>query len=383
MAAVAHAAGRRTGLHTSPHLWRLTERLRVDGQPAPDAWLADAVARYDDALDALGPSFFEATVALSFRYFADAAVDLAVVEVGLGGRLDATNVLAAPAACAITPIGLDHAALLGDTLPAIAREKAGIVKPGVPVATAAAPPDVRAVFAEVAAARGAPWHPVAEETTLSLAADDAGGDAMAGGAAFDLVTPARRYAGLRVGLPGAHQRQNAALAVRTLEVAWPRAFGAPLPAAAVRTGLAEVTRRAGLRGRLDVLARAPLTVADVAHNPDALAVTLDALRPALAAEADARLHVVLGLLRDKDAAAMARLLADAGAVVTPVPLDGARARPAGDLAAVLRRHGVAVRPPAPAAAAVARLRAEASPGDVLLVTGSHRVVAQLPEALDV
>ena len=200
-------------------------------------------------------------------------------------------------------------------------------------------------------------------------------------AAFDLVTPVRRYDGLRVGLPGAHQRQNAALAVRTLEVAWPRAFGQALPAAAVRTGLAEVTRRAGLRGRLDVIARAPLTVADVAHNPDALAATLAALRPARAAP-HGRLHVVLGLLRDKDAAAMARLLAEAGAAVTPAPLDGPRALPTDALVAVLRRHGLAVRAPAPAAAAVACLRAEARAGDVLLVTGSHRVVAQLPETPD-
>ena len=130
-ASVAQAAGLRVGLHTSPHLATLRERMRVDGRPAPPDWLDGALARWGGAVDAVGPSFFEATVALSLLYFAEQDVDLAVVEVGLGGRLDATNVLA-PLVAAVTHVGLDHTDLLGDTVEAIAREKAGIAKPGVP-----------------------------------------------------------------------------------------------------------------------------------------------------------------------------------------------------------------------------------------------------------
>src|SRR5690606_4396768 len=141
IAAVGTAAGLRVGLHTSPHLFHVGERIRVDGVPAPEAWLAAAVARYRPAFEAVGPSFFEATVALSFRYFAGAGVDWVVAEVGLGGRLDATNVLA-PAVSVVTSIGLDHTELLGESLAAIAREKAGIVKPATPVVTAADQPEV-------------------------------------------------------------------------------------------------------------------------------------------------------------------------------------------------------------------------------------------------
>src|SRR5690606_30389522 len=148
-AAMATAAGWRVGLHTSPHLFDVAERLRLDGTPAPHAWIADAVARYRTDFARIEPSFFEATVALSFRYFADEGVDLAVVEVGLGGRLDATNVLT-PRACGITTLGLDHTDLLGDTLEAIAREKAGIAKPGVPLLTSAAQPEALAAIRETA-----------------------------------------------------------------------------------------------------------------------------------------------------------------------------------------------------------------------------------------
>src|SRR5690606_4171204 len=137
----------------------------LDGVPVPDAWLAEAVARFRPVLDDVQPSFFEATVALSFRYFADAAVDLAVVEVGLGGRFDATNVLRPEAALA-TSIGLDHTDLLGTPREAIAAEKAGIFKPGVPALTSAEGPGVLAVLCDVAAAQGVPLHVVHEEVAV-------------------------------------------------------------------------------------------------------------------------------------------------------------------------------------------------------------------------
>lgn len=370
LAAVATAAGRRVGLHTSPHLFRLTERMRLDGAPAPDAWLAEAVTRFRPAMDRIAPSFFEAVTALSFLYFAEAGVDLAVVEVGLGGRLDATNVLR-PRLCVITHLGHDHGALLGETLPEIAREKAGIVKPGVPVLAGTDRPEARAVIRATADERGAPFHDVTEEVRLwdvRPAYDHT---------TFQARTPAGAYDDLRVGLPGAHQARNAALALRAAELLFD---ARPNAADAVRAGLGDVRELAGLRGRLEVLRTEPMIVADVAHNADGLAAALAFLRTVR--PSGGRLYVLFGVMRDKDLGRMARLLAAAGATVFPVRLEGERARPVAELSAELRAHGVAVAEEGGVAGGLARFRTRARPNDALLVTGSHLCVAALGRHAD-
>ncbi|WP_228350188.1 bifunctional folylpolyglutamate synthase/dihydrofolate synthase [Rhodocaloribacter litoris] len=372
IAAVATAAGRRTGLHTSPHLFRLNERMRLDGVPVPDAWLTGAVARYRTVFEAVGPSFFEATVALSLLYFAEAGAELAVVEVGLGGRLDATNILR-PRLAVITPIGLDHTAILGATLPAIAREKAGIIKPGVPVVSGVTQPEVLAVLRDVADRQGAPLHHVPDEvacTTPVLGLD---------GVTFDARTPVRFYERLHVGLAGAHQRHNAAVALRAAELLLAEVREDPAP---VYTGLREVRRHAGLRGRLEVLQEAPRIVADVAHNADGLAVALaflQATRPP-----GGRLFALFGVMRDKDVPPMADAFAAHDVLVYPVSSGGARALPARELRALLRARGVRVAlPEAPdtVPAGLAWFRRRATERDALLVTGSHQTVTGLPEAL--
>lgn len=361
IAAVGTAAGRRVGLHTSPHLHRLTERMRLDGTPAPDDWLADAVARYRDAFDRLQPSFFEATVALSFRYFADQHVDGAVVEVGLGGRLDATNVLR-PTLAVITNVDLDHTTILGDTVAAIAREKGGIIKPGVPVLTGVKQAEAWAVLEDLAAERNAPLHRVDEEVDAILQAADVDG------AVMDVQTPHRRYQGLRVGLSGAYQQHNARLAVRAAElVGW-----AEDPQAVYR-GLADVRALSGLRGRFEVLQERPLIVADAAHNPMGLRAALDTLR-ALWSGGESRLVVAYGGVRDKDVPAMARLLAATGAEVWPVQFDTPRALPAQDTARILSEAGASLGEAGAVADLRARFTATAEPIDALLITGSHGVV---------
>ncbi len=217
-AAIAAAAGLRVGLHTSPHLLDFSERLRLDGVPAPPEWIADAVARFRAAFGRVGPSFFEASAALALLYFAEADVDLAVVEVGLGGRLDATNVLA-PRVAAVTNVSLDHTDLLGHTIAAIAREKAGIAKPGVPFLTAAQG-EALGVLRASALAAGAPFEAVRETVAVQIRGGQSRGED-AGGLGLTLQTPVREYGALNVGLPGAHQAWNAALAVRLAEVAMP------------------------------------------------------------------------------------------------------------------------------------------------------------------
>ena len=373
-AAIGTAAGLRTGLHTSPQLTHLTDLMRIDGTPVSTDWLDEAVARYRDAFDEIEPSFFEATVALSFRYFADEGVDLAAVEVGLGGRFDGTNVLD-PVVSVITSIDLEHTNLLGDTLAAIAREKAGIIKPETPVVTGVTQPEALAVIRDVAAENDAPLHVLDEEVSWTVERTGIGGSMM------DLQTPLRRIRGLTVALPGAHQHRNAALAVRAAELVLPEAaYDAP-----VRTGLADVRRLAGLRGRLDVVSDTPLVLADVAHNPSSLEATLRAVTTALREDPgrawSGRLWVALGLLKDKDLAGVVRELvaADAVAGVYPLRLDTARARPAEDIAKACRNTRLAVRAPATPADAVQAFRETAAPGDALLATGSHAVVAAVLE----
>ena len=366
LAAISAAAGLRTGLHTSPHLFDLSERLRIDGRPAPWSWIAEAVARYRPAFDVVGPSFFEATVALSFLYFAETDVDLAVVEVGLGGRLDATNVLQ-PVLAVITPIGLDHTDLLGDTLGAIAREKAGIIKTGTPVLTAAVQPEAIETIRQVAEARTSAFYRLQDEVVIHEARSSLTGSDLT------VRTPQRSYPRLHVGLAGAHQQTNALLALRAAELALPDGVHDADP---VYRGLREVRRLAGLRGRLEVLSREPLVVADVAHNPDGLAAALRFL--GTHARPGGMRFALFGVLRDKALAEMARLLAEASLVVIPVPLPGERALPTEQLGTLLAEQGVQVARSAGVEESLTAFLRHAAPADALLITGSHLTVAQLP-----
>ena len=367
LASIGTAAGLRVGLHTSPHLHDLAERMRLDGLPAPHDWIADAVARHRHALATIEPSFFEATVALSFLYFAEETVDLAVVEVGLGGRLDATNVLR-PALALVTHIDLDHADLLGDTLEAVAREKAGIAKPGVPLLTSAEGAGVVEALRETAEARGARFARVQDEVAVERVEEQ--GDRLV----LDLETPVRAYPRLDVGLAGRHQVWNAALAVRAAE----RVIE-PLSRADVRDGLANVKKHSGLAGRCEQLNRTPLILADVAHNAGGLRAALAWAR----GRVEGQLYVLFGTMRDKDLAAMADALAAADVRVLPVPMPSPRSVPYSILCEVLRARGVPVidRDGAAVCDRVVWFERHAEPADGLLATGSHLTVAAARDAV--
>lgn len=362
LAAVCTAHGLRTGLHTSPHIRSVTERMRVDGTPASAEWLSDAVARHGESIDRISPSFFEATLALSLLHFAEQGVDFAVVEVGLGGRLDATNFLS-PVACAITRIGFDHMDFLGNTIELISREKAGIVKPGVPVFTSNADPVAVSTIAEAADAVGA------QMTTVSTAYPWYGVVPTLHGTIVDPGTERHELRGLMVGLRGRHQSENALLALLVAE----SVLGGFEPGLA-RAGLADVTRLSGLRGRLEVLSEAPLVVADAAHNPEGI-------QSALAWLADVRpdtatVDVAIGMMRDKAVDEVAAILGPRTDVLYPIRLDGERALPAEEL---VRRFGAGQRASAPGSVgeAIAHFRASAAPDRVLLILGSHAVLEQV------
>ncbi len=296
LAAMATAAGYRTGLYTSPHLETVRERLRIDGRAVSEDRLADLLARVlgaadhapeDDAEASGPPTYFEALTAAAFLWFAEEGVELAVLEVGLGGRLDATN-LAAPLLSLITSIGLDHQEYLGDTLAAIAREKAGILRRGRPalawIEAAEPAAAVRAVAAEVGAdLRFAP--PEVKIERIETRASEVGQRVL-------LATPAGRY-DLAIGLAGVHQAKNLGLAVRAAEVL--AAAGFPrIDASAIVRGAA-ACRWPGRLERI-VLPEGRRVLLDAAHNPDGARTLGDYL-----AAAGEPVDLLFGVLADKDA----------------------------------------------------------------------------------
>ncbi len=368
IAAIGTSAGHRVGLHTSPHLFQVGERMRIDGRPVPEDRLWNAVACYHDLAEQVKPSFFEFTVALSLLYFAEESVDVAVVEVGMGGRLDATSVLQ-PVLCVITDVGLDHTEFLGSSVEAIAREKAGIVKQGVPVVTSARR-EAQRVIRDAAFALGAAFYDAAADVSyveplLELE-----------GIQLTAETPLRRYEDLFIGLAGEHQLRNARLALRAAELVYDdvRQRGD-----AVFDGLRRVRGLSGLRGRLDVVRKNPLVVADVAHNADGLDAVTCHLRNVGAV--GGRLHVLFGVMRDKDVGAMVRTLKAVGAVVRPVAIESDRALSVEELDSQLRVDSVELGRPCTVREGVRDFLGTADPSDALLVTGSHFVVAALEELL--
>lgn len=367
VAAIATAAGLRTGLHTSPHLTHITQRMCIDGTPAPTDWLADAVARYRPLFERVEPSFFEVTVALTFEYFAEQQVDLAVIEVGLGGRLDSTNVLH-PALSLITHVDLDHTDLLGDTLAAIAREKAGILKSGVPALMGVTQDEAKQAIAEVAADTDAPLRHVRDDVSWRAPHTDLTGSVL------DVETPVHAYDRLRLPLPGRHQQANATLALRAAEVVVPALQFRP---DAAHDGLQHLREHTGFRGRTEVLQNRPLVVVDVAHNPPGIRAALDTLRPELQ-KRGGTLYVCLNAVRGKSLDETARLLADHDAHVTPIPIDTKRALSTDEIAERCRAQGVHVNEAQPLDEALTHFQRTANPDDALLITGSHKLVDILP-----
>lgn len=361
-AAALSAAGNRVGVYTSPHLESLTERIAVGGAPISEERFARAVtdvlaacpwgAEGDGRL-----TYFELVTAAAFLVFAEERVDVAVLETGLGGRLDATT-CCEPEATAITPLSLEHVEVLGPTLAHIAREKAGIVKEGVPCVTAAQPDEALAELRKACDALEAP---------LLLEGRDFGWED-----ARTLNGVNRIYDIEKLGLLGPHQRTNAAVAVAGLEALESR--GVRVGAAAVVRGLAD----ARWPGRLEVVRERPLVVLDGAHNAagaQALAASLRALWPGR------RVHLVFGVLADKDAASMLRTLLPLVASVelvrpaSPRALDPATLL---DLARSLTPYASADAAPAPA---TERALARATPNDVVLVAGSLYLVGEVRRSL--
>ncbi|OGX87022.1 bifunctional folylpolyglutamate synthase/dihydrofolate synthase [Hymenobacter glacialis] len=369
LSAVLQAAGYKVGLYTSPHLREFTERVRINGQELTPDYLVAWVARWRPLFEEIQPSFFEMCVALAFSYFAEQRVDVAIVEVGLGGRLDSTNIIT-PLVSLITNISFDHQALLGNTLVEIAGEKAGIIKPGVPVVISQNQPEVAGVFEREAAAKLA--HLVYADRVYQAAF--ANGPAPEGALRAVAITQHGRpyLPNVELGLPGDYQLLNLPGVLATLDEL--RALGFRLTEASIRTGLRQVTQLTSLRGRWSIIGRRPTVVCDTAHNAAGLQLVMAQLQRL----PHHTLHLVIGAVNDKDVAGMLQLLPSAATYyfcAANIP----RALPAGQLAlqaAALDLRGEAYNS---VAAAVAAARAAAQPEDVVFIGGSTFVVAEVEE----
>nr|MBI3614329.1 bifunctional folylpolyglutamate synthase/dihydrofolate synthase [Nitrospirota bacterium] len=364
-AAMLQAAGYRVGLYTSPHLIEFSERVRVNGEMIPEtavAELTERVARL--AEPGPQPTFFEFTTALAFQYFVEARVEVAVIEVGLGGRFDATNLIV-PLASAITTVALDHQEYLGSSLEAIAFEKAGIVKRDVPVVTGRLRPPAADVVAKTAKERHAPLYRLGREFETQ-------GDTLTGFAYRGIRGP---QDGLTCPLAGAHQLDNAACALALMELVAER--GLRVSEQAVRAGL----RRTSWEGRLEVVERDPLLLLDGAHNQEAGAALAAYLASHRRAHPGSRVIVVLGMMRDKDLAGFCGLLSPLADELVLTQAQLTRAASVQELASVLgdRAAGAHLAPhPAEALALARRL---AVTDDLICVTGSLMLVGDVKAIL--
>lgn len=370
IASILHASGRRVGLYTSPHLHTFRERIQIDGQPISEQRFADLtaeIAPFNAQLASDKPDWgeataFEVSTALAFLAFARETLDVVVVEVGLGGRLDATNVLD-PRVSVITSISYDHVGILGDTLGQIASEKGGIIKPGRPVVVAPQRPEASETLLRIAGERGS-------ELLFGERDWQAEGHALS----FVATGPWGRYDDLQSALVGRHQVDNAGAAIATCWVL--DRDGLAIPEEAIRTGL----RTVSWPGRFEVVRDDPLIVVDGAHNVDSVERLAETLVDEFSGR---RLVLVLGIAADKDVEQMVRILAPLARTVIATASHHPRAASSDRIVAALQEldQPVPVVAVAPSVADGLNLAMVDVDDPVICVTGSLYVVAEAREAL--
>lgn len=359
IASALRAAGYRTGLYTSPHLVDFSERIRVDTVPIATERVLEYTRILRPEIERLQATFFEATTAMAFRHFADEQVDVAVVETGLGGRLDASNIVE-PVLAIITSIGIDHTEYLGNTLASITAEKAGIIKHGVPCVTPNSIPEVLEQLQRHATMRNAALLHVDVPDSAPLLHDvDCMESPMPG-----FSEP------VNIGLVGAHQVENAATAVTALRFLAAHGFPA-LNDDAIAEGLARPRKGSGLRGRLERLHTQPELVIDVAHNPGGI----DALLRCWSSLRDMKnTDLILGVLKSKDLLSILSIVPRfAPRSVTLVQVPSREARSLQDMLTIARDAGIPVEG-ADNVHACVRQRLQSANSAPLLLFGSHYLV---------
>ena len=392
LASILMQAGYKVGLYTSPHLVDFRERIRINGAMIPQEEVTRFVELHKDYMQSLQLSFFEMTVGLAFDYFATQQVDVAVVEVGMGGRLDSTNVIM-PDLSIITNIGFDHTQFLGNTLPLIAGEKAGIIKPGVPVVIGETHPETRPVFEQKAAEMGAPiyfaddrYRIIAQPEPPSLQSSDLRFTVEKMGiengelrienypsaAALNVTgdTPAQ----FTCPLSGSYQLKNLATLFQALELL--PTVGYALSPDNIRNGIARVVQDTGLHGRWEKMDEHPLTICETAHNADGVRAMLQKLGEM----PYHHLHLIYGCVNDKDFRSILQMLPHDRTIYYYTQPSVPRALPVAQLAEAAASCGMAGEAFSQVADAIRAARANADPRhDLVLVTGSIFLVADAVE----
>ena len=340
LASILQEAGYQTGLTTSPHLKDFRERIRVNGEVCSEEFVVDFIETHQEKISSLEASFFEVAIAMAFAYFAEEAVDIAVIETGMGGRLDSTNIVT-PVLSVITNIGLDHTGFLGNTLAEIAAEKAGIMKPGVPVVIGESDDETRIVFEQKAESTGSAIR-FAEET---------------------------EFPNYNCGLKGIYQIKNIRTVLASVETLQEKGYN--INEDHIRKGLENVVENTGLRGRWEVLLEAPLVVADTAHNIHGLTEVIRQIE----ITPHRKLHLVLGFVNDKDVPSILRLFPKDAEYYFSEP-DVPRRFKVEELKVVVpegRKASFYLGIPE----ALAQAKARALPEDFIFIGGSTFVVAEV------
>lgn len=360
LASVLSASGYKTGLFTSPHLVDFRERIRINGVPVGEDYVVDFVDKARPLLEKYAPSFFELTTLMAFSFFAEQKVDVAVIEVGMGGRLDSTNIIR-PELSVITNVSADHTQFLGMTLPEIAFEKAGIIKKDIPVVIGEAEGEVRTVFAQRAQEESAPIY-FAEESGALLSCEDR---------ANGLYLHTSKYGSFPAQLGGAAQHLNARTILTALSVIAERNLFT-IPLEAVHDGFASVIERAGLLGRWQQLSMTPQIFCDTGHNEAGIALVVQQI----ARQKYTHLHIVLGMVSDKEWQKVLSLLPQEATYYFVAP-PSERALSASVLKDYALQIGLKGESFPTISDGFLTAKSKAKPDDLIYIGGSNYVVAEV------
>ncbi len=365
LAAILQANGYKTGLYTSPHIKDFGERIRINGEMISEQFVIDFVERTKDLSEQIKPSFFELTVAMAFEYFAQQQVDIAVIETGLGGRLDSTNVLS-PVLSVITNIGHDHMNLLGNTLPEIAWQKAGIIKKDTPVVIGELLPETKPVFEKEANEKEAPIY--FAESRFYAEYIEPTGTLLFCNVKDTAINDAEN---LRLDLNGIYQAKNVCTVLMAVEVLGKNGFN--IDRQKMRDALENVKNITGLRGRWDIVQTNPTIIYDVAHNKDGIQQVLAQLSNEYS---QSTIHFVLGFVKDKDVETVLELFPkDARYYFSNAHIP--RALPFQELRSMADAKGLRGKGFDDVNDAINSAKANATEHDVIMVCGSFFIVAEV------
>jgi dihydrofolate synthase/folylpolyglutamate synthase len=379
LAAVLQTAGYKTGLYTSPHLKDFRERIRINGQMISEQTVIDFVADHKANFDEIAPSFFEMTVALAFDVFAKEKVDIAIIEVGLGGRLDSTNVIT-PLLSVITNIGWDHMNMLGDTLQLIAGEKAGIIKPGVPVVIGERQPEVENVFIDKAGQTNSAIRFASEEWVVSSPEVRKSESRKEKEGVLEIIAKRNSLGHISSGLPdirafgldltGSYQLKNVKTVLSAIDEL--RVQGFTISDDHIKTALGQVKTLTGLHGRWETISQNPLTICDTGHNPDGIQEVMKNI----ASVKYNNLHMVIGMVNDKDTGKVLPMLPKNATFYFCKP-DIPRGLDAEAMKAQAEAHGLIGEAYSSVKEALLSAKKNAGNDDLVFVGGSTFVVAEV------